>query len=127
MTHYHLVKNRTTGNSSMSERIGAAWATEAEAQIMADREQMMTANSVKFSVDGPCPCPAPLNPESASRLLGRLQEQNEQILARQRDYGMHDPGCPTRLHEKSRKGTDMWLGEPPDCECWLANKGPDVD
>lgn len=120
MSHYHVTKTRSMGNGAITERIGLAWATATEAEIMAQRHAAMMPGS--FQVDGPCNCPAELNPESTNRLLGTLQAQVEQILARQRDYGMHDPGCDKRKAEKHyAKHPDYSPAGPgPVCDCWLA-------
>ena len=41
------------------------------------------------------------------------------VEARQQDYEMHDPDCPTRLIEKAQRYTGAYL-LPQDCTCWLS-------
>jgi hypothetical protein len=120
VSHFHVTKTRTMGNGTMTERVGLAWATQSEAEIMAGQHQTLMPG--KFEVDGPCDCPAELNIESANRLLGTLQRQTAEILARQRDYGMHDPGCDKRKAEKHYAQHPDYspAGPGPVCNCWLA-------
>lgn len=48
-------------------------------------------------------------------LLARL----DAIEARQREYGMHDPGCDERAIERANaQGGPYYLPRP--CNCWLA-------
>lgn len=117
MSHFHVQKTRTMGNGTMTERVGLAWATQSEAEIMAERHARMMPGS--FQVDGPCDCPAELNIESANRLLGTLQRQIAEILARQRAYRMHDPNC-LGFHAQLQEKFSGRAAKDGDCNCWLA-------
>lgn len=56
--------------------------------------------------------------------LGDLRARLDAIEARQRDYGMHDPGCPERTEEKHlAKHFENWPTIPrPKCTCWLSKE-----
>lgn len=59
------------------------------------------------------------NPNPQTGYSADSQEQTAQILARQREYGMHDPGCDEREVEKANAhGGAYYLPKP--CNCWLA-------
>ena len=48
-----------------------------------------------------------------------LESRLAAVEARQRAYGMHDPGCPVFKTEVAQRRTGAYL-IPPDCECWLS-------
>jgi hypothetical protein len=51
-----------------------------------------------------------------------LEERLAAIEARQREYGMHDPGCKARAVERSNAhGLSYYNPEP--CNCWLSRPG----
>lgn len=58
--------------------------------------------------------------DAANEHFEALYERVKAIEQRQRAHKVHDPDCPTFLHEEMQKLSDMWFGEPPQCECWLS-------
>jgi hypothetical protein len=63
--------------------------------------------------------PANIPPDPPSRTTSSILDRLANIEARQRDYGMHNPGCPVRRTEVAQASTDVYLIAG-DCDCWLS-------
>lgn len=53
---------------------------------------------------------------SGAAIIARLNA----IEARQREYGMHDPGCPARWVERANQENAGPYYTPRKCTCWLS-------
>lgn len=75
--------------------------------------------------EGECEAPECQGIPPDSRIQSTRTEVWDRVVAieaRQREYGMHDPGCPARLVERMNRNGGGPYYTPQPCTCWLSEE-----